>query len=110
MVIKNDDCNIVILLTDLPGNFTGSKTWTKVNSQDLLLGIATSNVYNKGGMIFDKEISVCAVPQELYSYNKALTGLNLEDVFAHRHIDVNPENVAEMLKEHRPLFQPSNAQ
>ncbi len=109
LVTKNEECKIVILLTDLPRNFIGSKTWIKVNHRELLLGIVTSNVYNKGGMIFESEISVCAVPRTLYNYDKSYLNTNLEEVFALRYIDINPENVAEMLKKHRQLFQPSNS-
>ncbi len=108
LVIKHEKCNIIILLTDLPGNFTGSKTWIKINEGKLLLGLLTNNLCNKGGMIFENEISACVVPRGLRSYDKQLMNSSLEEVFALRYIDINSENVSNMLKEHRQLFQPAN--
>ena len=108
IVERYDTCSTIISLIGIPQNYSGSKTWIKVASGEMLLGVLTDDVYTLGGMIFQNEITSCIIPLRRYSYDDDLEKYaDPEYAFTARYLEINSENVWVTLKRHRQLFKSS---
>ena len=106
LIDKHPNCSAIISLVGIPDDYESSRTWSKVNNGEILLGIVADDVFLLGGMILNSEINLCIVPKRQYRFDRTFSDLdNADKIFTSRFHYISAVNIINVMRQEQRLFQ-----
>ena len=101
---KNPDNNVLICISNLPGDYAGSGFAARVRNGDLAIGFVLTDVFTLGDEIANRQISACALPQRAMAYPATAVPESAIEAFNERYHLLTEGNVQRFALHNRRMM------